>query len=415
MLIIQKTWTEVKKICSTKKKVILWGRSDDWVPKTISKLKNFEDKYIIDINPAYNETYFHGLPVHLPNKLNDEKKKDIYIIITGSVYENIADSLDKLGFEAGKNYCCTPEIKDWSLLQEIREFDKDIIIACSDYSDKSKKRFSKMGGGIYVFNTKKHELEKKYAGHFRQIIKVDDSYYTVEWVEKKVYVFSKDFKKIGEFDIDQTKEQSEKPNACGIAYHKKTDLFFIANAGSDTINIYEKKNFKCIDTIHISDKFVKYGDGQHHINDICVADDNLLVSCFSISGYWKRGILDGGILSYEIGNFEKGFDVLSKDLWMPHSVEYINGNICYLDSMNGNLWVGNKKVEGKFPGFMRGLTYDERFYYIGQSETMYMSRLFKVKDNIMCNAGIYLFDIDNKVSRFYSFPFMMNVHDLLVE
>jgi hypothetical protein len=412
---IWKSWTEVKKICSKKKKVILWSRSDDWIPKTLPKLGSSKVEYIVDINPTYNGTFFRGIPVFLPEKLKKENKKDIYIVITGGAYESISNSLNELGFEPGTNYCCTPEIKDWGLLQEIREYDKDIIIACSDYKDKSKKRHSKLGGGIYVFNTKKHELVKKYGGHFRQIIKVDDRYYAVEWVEKKVYIFSTDFKKVGEFMIDQTKKQSEKPHACGIAYHKKTDLFFISNAGSDTINIYERKNFKCIDTIHISDKFLNTGEGNHHINDICISGDNLLVSCFSISGYWEREIFDGGILSYDINNFEKGFDVLSKDLWMPHSVEYVNGNICYLDSMNGNFWIGNKKIEGKFPGFMRGLTYDERFYYIGQSETMYMSRLFKVKDNIMCNAGVYLFDVDNKVSRFYSFPFIMNVHDLLVK
>jgi len=393
----------------------LWGRSEDWVPKTLPKLKSSKDKYIVDINPSYQGTVFRGLSVYLPDKLKDENKDDIYVIITGGVYESIATSLNDLGFEPGKHYCCTPEIKDWGLLQEIREYDKNIIIACSDYKDKSKKRHSKMGGGIYVYNTKENTLEKKIAGHFRQVKRVDEYFYAVEWVEKKIYVLSKDFTKIKELEIDQTSDKSEKPNACGIAYHKGKDLIFIANAGSDTINIYKKKNFKCIDTIHISDKFLKTGDGKHHINDICISDDNLLVSCFSISGYWKKGILDGGILSYDINNFKKGFDVLTSDLWQPHSVEYIDGKICYLDSMRGDFWVGNKKVEGRFPGFIRGLTYDGRFYYIGQSEDMYMSRLFRVKDNIMCNAGVYLFDIENKVSRFYSFPFLMNVHDLLIK
>ena len=412
---IWKSWTEVKKICSKKKKVILWGRSEDWVPKTTPKLKFSRDSYIVDSNPAYNGTSFEGLQIFLPEKLKEENKNDIYIIITGSVFQSISKSLNDLGFEAGKHYCCTPAIRDWGLLQEIREYDKNIIIACSDYRDKSKKRFSKMGGGIYVYNTKDNELQKKISGHFRQIIRVDDKYYTVEWVEKKVYVLSKDLNKIDEIMIDQTTDKSEKPNACGITYHDKKKLFFIANAGSDTINIYDKKNFKCIKTIHISDKFLKVGDGQHHINDICVADDTLLVSCFSISGYWKKGILDGGILAFDINNFDKGFDILVKDLWMPHSVEFINGDICYLDSMRGELWIGNKKVEGRFPGFIRGLTYDNRFYYIGQSEAMYMGRLFRVKDNIMCNAGVYLFDIENKVSRFYSFPFLMNVHDILIQ
>jgi hypothetical protein len=408
---IWKSWVELKKI-SRDKKVVLWGRSEDWVPKTVPKI---ECDYIIDRNMAYSGTTFSGLTVFQPEKLLNEIKDDIYIVITGGVYESICASIDELGFIPGRHYCVTPEIRDWGLLQEIREYDKNIIVSCSDYGEKGKKRSSPLGGGIYICNTKDNTLIKKIGGHFRQIIFVDNFYYVTEFVEKKIYVLDSDFSVVNRLNIDQSTDMNEKPNGCGIAYHDGMELFFVANAGSDHINIYEKNNFRCIEKIQISDKFSKYGNGQHHINDICIADDNLIVSCFSISGNWKRGILDGGMISFDLNNINKGFDVLTDGLWMPHSVQYIDGNICYLDSMRGDFWVGNKKVEGNFPGFARGLTYDGRFYYIGQSEDMYMSRLFGVKSNIMCNAGVYLFDIDNKVSRFYSFPFLMNVHDLLIQ
>ncbi len=407
---IWKSWIELKKIAETKK-IILWGRSEDWVPKTTPKVKC---EYIIDRNPAYIGTTFNGLNVYLPEKLDEEKNDEIFIVITGGVYESISDSLNDLNYIPGKHYCVTPEIKDWGLLQEIREYNKDIIVSCSDYSEKGKKRYSKMGGGIYIVNTRDNSLEKKIGGHFRQIVKVRENYYVTEFVEKKVYVLDSDFKKIEVLETDQTPDKSEKPNGCGIAYHERMDLIFVANAGSDTINVYERENFKCIDTIHISDKFRKYGDGQHHINDISIANDSLLVSCFSISGNWKKGIMDGGMLSFDLNDYNRPFDVLARDLWMPHSVQYIDGNVCYLDSMRGDFWIGNKRIEGNFPGFARGLTYDGRFYYIGQSEDMYMSRLFGVKNNIMCNAGFYLFDIETKVSRFFSLPFLMNVHDLLI-
>jgi len=414
MVDIWKSWVELKKITANKK-VVFWGRSEDWVPKTIPMFDNKSDKYIVDINPAYHNTEFRGIPVYLPSKLQEEDKENIYIVITGGVIESITESIEELGFEPGKHFCCTPEIRDWGLLQEIREYDQNIIVSCSDYGIKGAKRYSKLGGGIYICNTKENSLEKKIGGHFREIIRVGDYYYVTEFVNKKVFVLSIDFEKLDELPIDQTENQSEKPNACGIAYHSKKNLIFVANAGSDTINIYERESFKHIETIHVSDKFKNTGDGQHHINDICIADNTLLVSCFSLSGNWKRGIMDGGIMQFDLDNLSKPHDVLVQDLWMPHSVQYINGNVCYLDSMRGDFWVGNKKVEGNFPGFARGLTHDNRFYYIGQSEDMYMSRLFGVKQNIMCNAGLYLFDISNKVSRFYSFPDLMNIHDLHVQ
>ena len=169
---IWKTWTEVKKVCKDKK-VIFWGRSEDWIPKTLKNCDFVKEKYIVDVNPTYNETSFSGLNVYLPEKLKDENRNDIYIIITGGVYESIVESLDSMGFVAGKEYCCTPEIKDWGLLQEIREYDKNIIVSCSDYSEKGGKRYSKLGGGIYLCNTRDNTLEKKISGHFRQIVKVD--------------------------------------------------------------------------------------------------------------------------------------------------------------------------------------------------------------------------------------------------
>ena len=138
------------------------------------------------------------------------------------------------------------------------------------------------------------------------------------------------------------------------------------------------------------------------------------MSCFSISGNWKRGILDGGVFSYDVNSLKDSPKVIARDLWMPHSVEYIDRSICFLDSMNGDFWVGNKRIEGNFPGYVRGLAYDGRFYYIGQSESMYSSRLFGFSKNVMCNAGLYLFDKDTKVSRFFSFPKLMNIHDVVL-
>ena len=407
---IWKSWPEIYHLTKGYgKKVILWGRSDDWLPKIIPKLKHVKDLYIVDQNPAYNNTYFMDIPVYLPERLEDEYKDDVYVIITGAVYDSISHDLKKLGYKPGINYCCSPEMKDWGILQEIREYNKNIIIACSDYKDKSKKRWSQMGGGIYTLNTRDNKLKKHIDGHFRQIINVDDFYYAIEFVEKKIYKISKDFKVIDKYD-----DHFEKPNACGIAYHPRTKTFFVANAGTDTIHIFNR-SFDKVDDISISRKYEMYGDSQHHINDICIVGDQLLISCFSISGNWKKGIMDGGIVSIDINQLHRKPEVVVQGLWMPHSIEFINGNISYLDSMNGDFYITTQKIEGKFNGFIRGIAYDGRFYYIGQSEDMYTSRLFGIKDNIMCNAGVYLFDKETKVSRFYSCPFIMNVHDILIE
>ena len=79
-----------------------------------------------------------------------------------------------------------------------------------------------------------------------------------------------------------------------------------------------------------------------------------------------------------------------------------------------HLHTTNQVAAGAFYGFARGLAHDGRFYFVGQSEDMYMSQRFGVADNIMLNAGFYLFDKATKASRFYPMLDNMNVHDLLI-
>mgnify|MGYP001452192589 CR=1 FL=1 len=312
---IWKSWNEVKDICKDKK-VYLFGRSDDWIPKTAPKLTQYKELTIIDNNIAYENTKFYGLNVLNPNVLLKENKKDIYIIITAGPYESVSDDLISKGFKPSENFCCTPEIKDWGLLQYIRSYEREIIVSSSDYTEKSAKRHSKLGGGIYLCDTSTNNIEKKVNGHFRQIIEIENLYYVVEYVEKKIYVINKKFEVIEKYDIDQTKEKKEKPNCCGIAYCKKRNLFFVINAGSDEVSIYEKNNFKYIDKIKFSEKYDKTGNGQHHINDLTVVDDDLIISYFSLTGAWKKGGMDGGVCEINIDSENKKPLPIFNDLWM---------------------------------------------------------------------------------------------------
>ena len=82
--------------------------------------------------------------------------------------------------------------------------------------------------------------------------------------------------------------------------------------------------------------------------------------------------------------------------------------------MRGRLHLSNQTIAGEFSGFVRGLAHDGIYYYIGQSEDMYISRLFGTKPSVMLNAGFYLYDTETKASRFYPMLDNMNVHDLMI-
>jgi len=402
---IWKQWDEVKTLCRGKK-IILFGHSEDWLHKTLPKLPHFAD-YIVDSNPAYTGTVFCGLKVYGPDKLMKDKKDKIYIIITAGPYESVSSQLESYGLKPGKHFCCSPAYYDFKLLQRFHSFKKKVLISSPDYDGKENHRHSRAGGGLFLYDTGSTSLKKVVPGHFRQFIQVDNYIYAVEYVEMQLYVLSNKFKTVQKFPIGS-------PGACGLAYCSKRKLLFLANCGTDVITAHDKKTFKIKDKIEFSDKYGKRKIGQHHINDICIVGDSLYVSCFSVSGNWKRGIFDGGIVEYDLDDLGKKPVVLMQNLWMPHSIKYLDTNLTYLDSMRGYLYCGNQIVSGKFPGLLRGLDYDGRFFYVGQSESMYMSRLSGISDNIMMNAGFYLFDIKTKASRFYPFMDMVNIHDILV-
>ncbi len=400
-----KTWAEINHR-SRNKSVVLYGRSEDWLPKTLVRLRKAPE-YIIDRNPAYVDTKYMGIPIFTPEKLLQENPDDFYIIVTAGEYEGIVTFLRENKFEAGRHFSCCPEYRDYSLLEFIRSYEQEIIISCSDYTDKTKVRYSRAGGGIYKYHIGPNKLTKLVQGSFRQLVQVGEVIYALEYVEMKLFKFDKTFSVIDTCPLDQ-------PNYCGLAYNDKRGVLVLVNAGQDTISIHDVQTFKRLEQIRYSEKVEKNVTSQHHLNDVFVTDDFLYVSYFSHSGNWKKGIFDGGISEYHIDRLGSPPVRVVDGLWKPHSPKMIEGDLCYLDSMRGYLYTTNQMVTGEFPGFLRGLTHDGRFFFIGQSEDMYISQRFAQQNNIMLNAGIYLFDKQTKASRFYPMLDNMNVHDLLI-
>ena len=136
---------------------------------------------------------------------------------------------------------------------------------------------------------------------------------------------------------------------------------------------------------------------------------------FSLTGRWKQSIYDGGLVEYDFKNLDKDPVVLVSNAWMPHSPEIIDGQVCYLDSMRGNLITCNQYITAHFDYFARGLDCDDRYFLIGASENMYSSRLTESGDKhaIMANAGFSIFDKETNIRRFHPFMHNVNIHDLM--
>jgi hypothetical protein len=401
-----KTWGDVNAL-SKGKRVVLYGRSEDWIPKTLTKISG-EPLYIIDRNPIYKDTEYKGIKVVPPETILNERKDGVFIIITSGVYEGIITYLVENGFVAGVDFCCSPEFKDYALLEEIRNYEQEVIISCSDYHDNTMTRYSRAGGGLYKYHLGPNKIERLIKGSFRQLICAGEFIFAVEFVECKLYKLDKSFNVIEKYDLDGA-------NYCGIDYHQGSNLLVLVNAGIDTVSLYDADNFSLVDRVEYSSKNSDDGaTSQHHLNDVCVSGDYIYISYFSHSGNWKKGIHDGGISEISLKNISTPPVPVVRGLWKPHSPKIINGELCYLDSMRGRFYTNDQVIAGEFPGFARGLAFDGRFYYVGQSEDMYMSRRFGTTNNIMLNAGFYLFDPDTKASRFYPMLDNMNIHDIFI-
>lgn len=406
-------WTTLNDILSQKKRVFLFGRSEDWVPKTLSKIKNKELKYIIlDNNPTYEKKSFLNINIENPRVLKEFDYENDYLIITAEP-DTILVELSDLKLEPNKNFCCTPEIKNWGQLQYIKNNSVNLIFSSSDYFDLSKARSSKFGGGIFSANIANQEYEKKIDGQYRQVIKVEDNFYVVEFVKKELHVFDRNFKILEKYNLDQSKNFTEKPNYCGITYMPEKKAFFIPNTANDEISVYDEEKFKLLDKIIFSSKSKQLAEGQCHINDITTMGSSLIVSYFSRSGLWRKGIFNGGVSEIETNNNNKINDLIL-GLNQPHSPEVFEGQIYVLDSLNKTLHHGTKKIS-KFQGFVRGLAHDGNCFYIGQSEDMYLSKeMGHDIDTTMCNAGLFQLDTNKNITRFLSTPDIMNIHDVLV-
>ena len=198
-----------------------------------------------------------------------------------------------------------------------------------------------------------------------------------------------------------------------MAIDSKNNLLYVANTSLDLVSVLDLNTEKFVDDIYISRKNEKNELYRHHINDLAFYNDMLFVSMFSFSGMWKHGIYDGGVAMFCPKTKQLLGHAIS-DLWMPHSVDFINEEMVICDSMRSSVYKTNNKLLTKLRGFIRGITHDGNYYFIAQSEHRYYDRLKDLEYAIDINCGIHMFDEDTKANRFHSFEELGNIHSLVI-
>ena len=365
-------------------------------------LKNFDKSkilYIVDNNKSLWTTKFEGIEVKNPKKLKGLKNTEVIVMTTS--FTDVIKQIKDINQTLTVKVC--DYLKDLINIEILQNLKKKLLISSGLPPNKIKNS----GGGLYEIQLRGSEwsIKKVYSGTVHGVIKIDNQF-AISDSTNGIILLDKKYK---------IKKKSKYPlntRAHGIAYDKKKNYFYVACSNTDKIKIFDG-NLRYVDTISISNKFEIYKSPQHHINDLYVMDGFLYVSMFSLSGHHKRNIYDGGVCEINLET-KKIQNKLYGSLTMPHSIKYINENFVILDSLKGNLVVGNNIV-ATFSGFSRGLSFDGKYYYIGQSRNRNYSLINNKKSNVSIDNTILIYDEKKKISRNLLLPYNISeIHEVLV-
>lgn len=372
------------------KKLVLFGGSDIAL-KTSRKLSE-PLSCIADNNPNLWGSEELGVPVLDPKSLLHGAKTDYFIVITTTSFPAVAEQLVSMGFQPERDFVVSPILNDLRIIGEM-ESKKATLLFSSGAPPSDSEVY---GGGIYELTLDgSHRYRKIYSGNCHGIFPLQNSILIVDDHDGLVEL-DPSYKKIRTAQVPP----ASRPH--GIAFSEATGLFYVVSSYLDQVMVFNRE-LQMVNTIAISDKISHEGIPCHHCNDICVVGSSLFVSMFSYTGNWRRDVYDGVVLEINIHTGKVVGPVIT-DLWMPHSVDYIEGSIVILDSLRGELKKNNAQVVGRFPGFARGLGFDGKHYYIGQSRNRNFSKFLGLSLNTSIDTGIIIFDEDTKVSRTLQLP-----------
>jgi len=369
--------------------VVLWGAGV--LGEMTLNILHEDPLCFVDNNLKLQGETFEGISVQSPEALLDlRSKEDIFLVICIQKFKELHPFLDEHGFEYGADCALTPMAREYKVLEDLRGHEAMVLF--SNYDEE---------GGLYLFDFQE-EPEKVFHGSIRGFTHVNDEIICAS--KRGIHrLDDKDFTEIEHGEIDEY-------DIYGITYDENADQLILGNTQSDEVSFLDYESLDLVESIPLSDRFDNTGEEQHHINDIVVVGERIFVLVFSLSGWWRWGVFDGGV--YMIHRRTKEMEHLAiSDVWMPHSLKEHGGDLYVLDSMNGDLLKGLKHKQASFQGFVRGLAFNGKFCYVGQSLHRHISRMDE-QLTTQINPGIHIIDRDNNASRFVPLPEQENIYNI---
>ena len=393
MVKVANSSNEFSQLLAMKPKIFLFG-AGNIAFKTFEKY-NFKPTFLLDNNPDLNDKKLYGIEIKSLKQVDIKSLFEGIIVICSTSIEEIYTQLISYGINSNQ-IILSPLLNQVYIINKFEKQEINFLLS-SGLQNRHPNQIK--GGGLYrvIGNFDNFQITKIIEGPAHGICKT----------KEKFYIVSEDFG-VCELNQDLKLTRSAKltkglrPH--GMSYSEQDDLFALACSHGDCVLLLDD-NFNEIEKISLSDKFEKFqGSPQHHCNDICTKNGLAYVSAFSVTGNWKQGVFDGGIIVIDISK-KKVIDRINLGCLMPHNISFYEQELLILDSLKGKVLGSGLKSLGEFSGFTRGFS-PTNFgtFLIGQSKNRNFSRIQNISKNTSLDNSVIIFDPVLKISRTILMP-----------
>lgn len=320
--------------------------------------------------------------IQSPDVLKDEPVDSLAIIISSvDNVDEISTQLRQMGFVKDKDFWVNPDESTPNAIGEINNYQTELLVTCIGFN-----------GGLFRLSLPEDRTTKLIDGCFRGICKVGKYYFVVDepWGIRQ---YDEEFR-----EVDSVEGQGVGLRKLhGIAYHKSSNCLYVVETHLASIGMYQMNPLRRIGEWKFRDSTAD----ENAINDLCIEGDDLYLSMHSYTGFWRRGIWDGVTIRANLKDKHNSTEILLRGHEQPHSLSSIDKSFYYCNSYRCELCCNNEVI-ATFPGYTRGLAYDGKYFYVGQSEMKHLHRV--TKSNTCVDCGVHIYDPVEKISRFVKMP-----------
>ena len=378
------------------KKVAFFGAGSIY-EKTVKSL-GFDPIILFDNNKDLHGTKYMGIDVISPNKINEYIGEIEVIYITTTSFTDVYRQLLSQGILEDL-IKISPVLKSIMFVEKLENFSGSFLFTSglpSFTNDLS-------GGGLYELkiNKKSTSIRKIHSGNCHGLVfDENDGVYYLADNDLGVLVLDK------QYEVQRVLKTQEGLRPHGVSV-LSDDYLAVGCSYDDSVYIISKTNGQVKSRLGLSNQIKRNKSPQHHLNDVWCDKGVIYASMFSITGNWKRGVFDGGVIMFNdsLSSSNTGnHSVIIRDLQMPHNFQIHSDNYIFCNSLNGQVISSNGEVVYQSNGFVRGLCNTSENLIIGESRNRNFANISGSLLNACIDTRISIVDKESGAYRSVQIP-----------